>query len=388
MLMRCLLLCLCLGWVCTVRGQNALNTALRESVHRVDVEVSDLYGKTKTQPVVITVFRPAGEMPAPLLILNHRRAIGSARQSQGRQRFVDQAKYFVAKGFVVMVPTRIGYGETYGAIDPEESDACRSPQLNAKNAALFKQMMAVHAFAQTQNYVDAKHWVVAGQSLGGYASVVTARLAPQGLVAAINFAGGYGGNPQSRRGNPCGAQAWVHALHDRGSTQIPPVLWVYWHNDWFWGDDLPQQWFEAFIAGGGRGQLHHLPALQVDGHGGFTRDMPGWMPRVDAFLNTLSLTLNPVEMPVALAVPAPTSFAPLAQVDRLPYLKATGRAGYEKFLSNPNLPRAFALNADGKWAYMNGYTDAMARTLEICNTGAKTPCRLYAVDHDVVWVEP
>lgn len=382
-LMVCWGLCLALcAW-----GQEPLHAALRETVHRVDVEVTDLYGKTVTQPVVITVFRPEGEVPAPLLILNHGRAAQALRHVPLRQRYVEQAKYFVAKGFVVMVPTRIGYGETVGAIDPEDSDACRNTQLSPKDTAVFKQIMAVVDFATTQPYVDARQWVVAGQSLGGYISVVTTRKAPPGLVGGINFAGGFGGDPDGRRANPCGALAWARALSVPMHTSTPPMLWVYWNGDRYWGDSIPQQWFAAYQVGGGVGELHQLPALKVDGHGGFARDIPGWMPVVDQFLSKLPLPLNAVAMPARMQAPPATSFAPLASVESLPYVKASGREGYRKFLNNPNQPRAFALNPDGKWAYLNGYTDAMARALDVCNTGAKKPCQLYAVDDDVVWKE-
>jgi len=387
MLKQILVVCWGLCVALCAWGQDSLHVALRETVHRIDVQVSDMYGKTEIKPVVITVFRPVGDDPAPLLILNHGRAAQPLRHLPLRQRYVEQAKYFVAKGFVVMVPTRIGYGETYGAIDPEDSDACRNTQLNPKDVAVFKQIMAVHDFATTQPYVDTRKWVVAGQSLGGYAAVVTTRKAPPGLVGGINFAGGFGGDPDGRPANPCGAYVWERALSHPMDTSAPPMLWVYWKDDRYWGDSIPRQWFAAYQAGGGAGVLHQLPALKVDGHSGFARDMPGWIPLVDTYLNNLPLSLNTVAMPARMPAPPATSFAPLASVESLPYVRQAGREGYQKFLNNPNQPRAFALNPDGKWAYMNGYTDAMARVLEVCNTGAKKPCQLYAVDNDVVWTE-
>jgi hypothetical protein len=45
-----------------------------------------------------------------------------------RFRYEQQARYFVGKGFVVMVPTRVGYGETYDGFDPETSGGCSQPR--------------------------------------------------------------------------------------------------------------------------------------------------------------------------------------------------------------------------------------------------------------------
>lgn len=55
----------------------------------------------------------------------------------------------------------------------------------------------VMAYAKQQSYVDPGRIVVLGQSYGGMTAItVAAKNSP--LIAVINFAGGGGGNPETR----------------------------------------------------------------------------------------------------------------------------------------------------------------------------------------------
>jgi len=70
---------------------------------------------------------------------------------------------------------------------------------------------------------------------------------------------------------------------------------------------------------------------------------------------------------------------------KLPFVKDSGRKGYETFLSKDQ-PRAFAIAPTGSWAWADGGTDPAKRALDTCNRNAKGTCRLYAVDDNVVWI--
>jgi hypothetical protein len=68
---------------------------LNESVTGIDVTVKDLYGRTITGKVVITQFKPDGDGPFPILILNH----GAApRTVLSRRVFVIPSKYVILSG--------------------------------------------------------------------------------------------------------------------------------------------------------------------------------------------------------------------------------------------------------------------------------------------------
>lgn len=369
-------------------NEQLLDTELRETVSKVEVTVSDPFGRTETKPIVITVFRPPGEGKFPLLILNHGRAVESKRHLQTRQRYLSQARWFVERGFVVLVPTRVGYGETFSSFDPEFTNACRGGvRLDVKDLALLRQIEATLDFAKTLPFADTSKWLIAGQSLGGYTTVTIARKNLPGLVGGINFAGGYGGDPDRRRGNSCAPDAWEQSLKSPSTTSSVPTLWIYWKNDWYWGEDIPRKWFEAFLAGGGKGEFIQLSALAADGHLGFSRDMKRWTEQVSGFLSKLPLELRQITLKKATPTPPRSNFAQIEELDKVPHLNEKGKTGYRDFLSKDSRPRAFAINQDGKWGWSSGHWDSTDRALSFCNKNAKSACRLYAVDEDVVWVE-
>ena len=371
--------------VTQAQSQEVFDHELRESISRVEVTVTDLFSRTETKPVVVTTFRPPGEGKFPLLILNHGRAVEATRHLQGRQRFLLQARWFVERGFVVMVPTRIGYGETFSPFDPEFVDACRQiPRLDRKDEALYRQIMAAYDYAKTQDYVDISRWLIAGQSLGGYTTVTVARRAPPGLVGAINFSGGYGGDPGNRKGNSCNPQAWETSLAKKVAESAVPTLWLYWKNDWYWGEAIPQKWFRSFQVGGGQGEFVHFNPIRGDGHTGFSQDYKNWAPVAERFLQTLPISLTAVSLTKPIPAPPASGFASLEDIDKVPYLSDSGKEGYKNFLQK-SFPRAFAINEEGRWGWSNGQWNATNRALDYCNQKAKKPCRLYAVDDEVVW---
>lgn len=84
-------------------------------------------------------------------------------------------------------------------------------------------------------------------------------------------------------------------------------------------------------------------------------------------------------------VPPSTKFAALDDVDALPRVTPTGRSLYREWLTKP-FPRAVALSDKG--AIARGYgTDAMDRAIRVCQK-FNNPCRLYAVDDQIVWTAP
>ena len=127
--------------------------------------------------------------------------------------------------------------------------------------------------------------MVVGQSFGGTTSITLAARNPRGLLAAINFAGGGGGNPETRTGEPCQPERLERMFGDYGRTARVPTLWVYAENDRYWGPLYPGTWFDAFRAAGGTGEFVMLGAFGADGHSLFTRGFEVWRPVVERFLD-------------------------------------------------------------------------------------------------------
>ena len=258
-----------------------------EDIHRVPVEVVDAYGKTIKQEIVVTLFKGWGSAPRPLLLLNHGRATDAqGRAALGRARYSDAAAYFAQRGFIVAVPTRVGYGVS-GGEDIENTGACGESQFEPGFEAAAQVSLQVLTWLRQRSDVNPDRIVVAGQSRGGAISLALAAKNPAGVVAAINFAGGAGGNPKTRPGQPCDAHLMKRMLAGFGEKVRMPTLWIYAENDLFMGSAPPREWFEAFQSAGGRGEFVPFPPHGEDGHNLFARGRDVWQPRVDEFLKSL-----------------------------------------------------------------------------------------------------
>lgn len=249
------------------------------------VAVTDAYGKTIEQPIKVTLFLDdALPAPRPLLVLSHGRAPeAESRAAMGRARYTDNARWFAAQGFAVAVPTRIGYGVT-GGPDVEDTGPCEKKRYPPGYAAAAQQVVAVLQALHQRPDIAPGRSVVAGQSYGGTTAIAVAALKPPGVVAAINFAGGGGGNPKTQPGRPCAPHLLERLFGDYGATARLPTLWIYTENDLFLGAEGPRAWFAAFSKAGGQGEFTQFPPHGDDGHSLFTSAPATWRPRVADFL--------------------------------------------------------------------------------------------------------
>ena len=350
---------------------------LYEETQRFAVTVSDLYGRRETRQIPVTIFRPRGDGPFPLVIMNHGRANAERRAQQGRQRFEHLSRYLVAKGFVVLLPTRVGYAETYGDFDPESSGPCVMRRIEPMAQAVSDQVLATLEFAKSLPYVDTTRWLVMGQSVGGLAAVATVWRNPPGLLGGINFAGGTGGDPENNPGRPCNPQGVLRLWGGKAAEARVPMLWLYWQNDLYWGADNPRRWHEAWVEGGAKAEFQSLPAAGTDGHGGVNVDMDHWAPLAESFLAELGFT-----QPGVLARPSASGFAALEDEAKVPVPQAARDGPYRRFLEAA-APRAFAVGPGGAWGLASGDW-ALGKALGNCQRRGP-PCKLYAVDNDVVW---
>lgn len=229
----------------------------------------------------VTVFRPEGRGPFPLLVLSHGSPRSAeARRREGRQRMAAQAEHFVAMGFAVLVPTRRGYGESGGEW-AEAYGRCADPDYYTAGLETARDLRAAVDAVRGERWADDKRVVLAGQSAGGFGSVAAASQAFKGLVAVVNFAGGRGSLGPDQ---VCGEHRLVEAMSRYGRDARVPTLFLYSVNDRFFGPALARRMHAAFNGGGAAAQFVEAPASGLDGHGYFARRMDDWAPRVEAFL--------------------------------------------------------------------------------------------------------
>ncbi|MFG6460388.1 alpha/beta hydrolase family protein [Roseateles sp. DXS20W] len=266
---------------------------LVEEQFDLPVKTRNAWGKAVEQPIRITVFtddsRPG---PHPILLLNHGRATeGDARAAMGRARFSEASRWFAERGFLVALPTRIGYGVS-GGEDVEDSGSCHNRQYPPVYQAAADQSLQLLTALLARPDTLKDRTVLMGQSFGGATAVTLASLNPPGVVAAINVAGGGGGDPKTHPGEPCSSAQLARMFASYGKTARVPMLWLYTENDLFFGPRHPRDWVARFCDAGGSAEFVQFPPHGEDGHALFSRFPKVWQPVVADYLRRQGFDLQ------------------------------------------------------------------------------------------------
>jgi dienelactone hydrolase len=222
-------------------------------------------------------------------VINH----GTTQNAERRRRldvpdFDSMAQWFVRRGFVVAVPQRPGHGDTGGAYR-EDQGGCDEADFARAGRGAAESIAAAVAYLRTQSFVRRTGVIVVGQSAGGWAALALASRAPDGVRAAIDFAGGLGGRSWDRPDNNCAPDRLIATAAAFGRTSRIPTLWIYTENDSYFAPRLSGAMAAAFRAAGGKADYALLPPFGDDGH--FMAERPGsesaWGPAVERFLAAL-----------------------------------------------------------------------------------------------------
>ncbi|MBB6592265.1 dienelactone hydrolase family protein [Ralstonia solanacearum] len=244
-----------------------------------------------------TIFKPAGDGPFPLIVLNHGKSHGNPA-FQGRARYSAQAAALVARGYVVALPMRQGFSKSGGAYI---GGGCN---VESNGIVQAEDVVATLDYMTQQPYVDRDRIVIMGQSHGGLTTMAFGTLAYPGVRGLVNFAGGL-------RNDTC--VAWednlVRAFGNYGKQSHYPSLWFYGDNDSYWPKPLPERLFAAYTSAGGKARLVDYGTFQSDSHGmfGSRAGLGIWLPQVDAFLRELGLPSGPVSATTSATTPANAS---------------------------------------------------------------------------------
>ncbi len=220
----------------------------------------------------------------PLVIISHG-TDAATRQSTSMPVFYWLSRWFVDRGYVVVVPQRRGHGATGGEL-AEAFDTCNQPQHAQAGEVAADDIAAVLAYMRRQPFVDPDNVVAAGISSGGWASLALAARNPDGLVGVVNFAGGRGAYARGVPGAICGPDTLVAAAGQFGARSKVPTLWVYASNDTFFAPELATRMADAWTGSGGKAELHVLEPYGSEGHY-LADDRAGWKRwggYLDAFL--------------------------------------------------------------------------------------------------------
>lgn len=233
------------------------------------------------------LFQPAKSSALrPVAIINHGSPPGGASErAKMDPKFVFAAEQFVQWGFIVLVPTRRGYGQT-GGTWAENTHACVNPDFYEGGLESARDIGAAVKYAKTIPGADPTRIVLVGQSAGGWGVLAAGTQKDIDAVAIVNFAGGRGGMQNNVPNNNCAPDKLVRAAGDYGAESKRPSLWIYTENDHFFAPELSKRMFENYKTKGGKAQFILLPAFGADGHSLFgSRDgVPKWREPVAAFL--------------------------------------------------------------------------------------------------------
>ena len=322
-----------------------------------------------------TLFKPDGDGPFPLAVINHGKASGDP-VFQERARYLDASREFVRRGYAVALPMRMGFSKSGGSY---VSPGCNITSNGEQQA---EWVDGVIAWLRQQPFVDKERIVVAGQSHGGLTAMALGARNPQGVRGLINFAGGLRFTDTRCIWENSLAQAFARY----GAKSRLPSLWFYGDNDSYFPPEVWKDLQAKYAGAGGNVQLVAFGKFRNDAHGMFSSraGLAIWVPEVERFLESVGLPSMPSVSVSDVPRPPATGFAKLEDVEALPVVRDTGRKGYSVFLKT-GLPRAFAIGPAGAWGWAAEGDDPAARALASCNKNSKEPCRLYAVDEDVVW---
>lgn len=230
---------------------------------------------------------PRGAPPGHLVVINHGSpgdpAIRPAMRPASCQS--EAVRWFTARGHLVAIPMRRGYGRTGGAW-VEGFGQCSAADYTQAGRETARDILAATRAMQARPGTPRGPAIIVGQSAGGWGALALAAENPGEVARIVNMAGGRGGRQNDRPNNVCRPEGLVQAAGGFGATARIPTLWIYAENDTFFAPDLARAMAGAYRVQGGPVTLSQKPAFGADGHGLFfgRGGSAIWGPEVEAFL--------------------------------------------------------------------------------------------------------
>jgi dienelactone hydrolase len=212
------------------------------------------------------LFRPPGAGPFPLALIAHASTQNALRRAQMPQpEYQALAAFMVARGFAVLVPERLGHGETGGKY-LEDQSGCDQADFSRAGRASAEQIRLAFDYLRQQPFIRKDGAVVLGHSAGGWGALALAAENPQGLSAVIVFAPGRGGRSNDVPNQVCAPDRLLASASEFGRNARTPVTWLVSANDTYFSPALSRRLADAFRTAGGRVDFEVLPAYGGEGH--------------------------------------------------------------------------------------------------------------------------
>ena len=223
-------------------------------------------------PAHAVLFRPPGDGPFPLALIAHATTQNVLRRAQMPQpEYRALASFWVARGFAVLVPERLGHGATGGKY-LEDQGGCDEANYAKSGRATADQIAAAFGYAHKQPFIRPEGTVVIGHSAGAWGALALASENPADVAAIIAFAPGRGGRANDLPNQVCAPHSLISAAGEFGKGARVKVNWLVAANDSYFSLVLSRQLADAFRAAGGKVDFRVLPAYGSEGH---------WLPETE-----------------------------------------------------------------------------------------------------------
>lgn len=254
---------------------------LNEETLRIPVKYRGFFGGSKELQLEATLYRPNQTERFPVVVFNH----GSTGPGQipvdQTQKYPTVARYFVEKGFALLVPMRRGRGKSEGPYQ-EGGDGYRcGNEASGINSAV-EDLDGVFTFIRKQAWADTSKILIGGVSRGGILSVIYAGRRPDMLKGVINFVGGW----MSER---CFPDYNGRFFAEAAQKAAVPMIWLYAENDNYYSPTAIKSYRADFEKAGGKGAFHLFKDIGGNGH--YLSSKPlFWRAAMDEYLNQLGLS--------------------------------------------------------------------------------------------------
>lgn len=224
-------------------------------------------------PSRAVLYRPPGDGPFPLVVVAHATTQNVLRRAQMPQpEYRALAAWFVARGFAVLVPERLGHGATGGKY-LEDQGGCDDADYASSGRATAAEIAAAAGLLRKQSFIQPGGAVVIGHSAGGWGALAMANENAKDVAAIIAFAPGRGGHANDFPNRICAPHTLKAAAAEFGKGARAPVTWLVAANDSYFSPALSRQLADTFRGAGGKVDFHVLAASGSEGH---------WLPETES----------------------------------------------------------------------------------------------------------
>ena len=222
-----------------------------------------------TLPLRATVFRPedpiAGSFQQRTLVVINHGTDEATRQAVSTPVFYWLSRWFVERGYVVVIPQRRGHGATGGEL-VESIGTCETADHYSSGQIAADDIAATVDYMTQQPFIAPRNAVVVGISTGGWAALALASRNLPEVGSIVNFAGGRGGHAYGRPNAICNYAGLRTAAHRFGQTARQPTIWFYSENDSYFGPELAAALAKEWQDAGGSVEARIFPPFNTDGH--------------------------------------------------------------------------------------------------------------------------